>query len=124
MTAYTNQNISLTAGLTPTYNTASTTGDLVSVGNAERDQIYVKVGASGPTTLTIVPQVSSVYQDGVGQVTPPTLTYTIPATTEKAIGPFPAAYINSAGQVALAWSSITTVTFAVMTLPAVSRGFM
>ena len=126
MANVTTQNISLTAGITPTYNSASTGGDTVTIGNAERDYIHVKNAAASPVTLTIAPQVTSVYQDGVGNVTPASLSISIPATTgEKIIGPFPSAYINSSnGTVSLSWSSSTSVTFAALTLPAVSRGFM
>jgi hypothetical protein len=125
MATYSTQQASLTAGTTPTYNSANTSGDLVAVGTSERDYLHVKNAAASPVTLTIAPQVTSVYQDGVGQITPPTLSISIPATTgEKIIGPVPSAYINSAGQVALTWSSATSVTFAAITLPAVSRGYM
>ena len=124
MATFSTQNVSLSAGVTPTYNTPTLTGDLVNVGGTERDFLYVKVGASGPTTLTIAPQVTSVYQDGVGNITPPTLSFTISASTDRIVGPIPAAYINSAGQAALGWTNITTVTFAAITLPAASRGYM
>ena len=124
MATYSTQSIN-TAGVAPTYNAAGASGDLVAVGSQERDYIHVKNGGGSPITVTIAPQVTSVYQDGVGNITPPTISVSVPATTgERLIGPIPAAYINSAGQVAVTWSATASVTFAALTLTAVSRGYM
>ena len=113
------------AGVTPTYNTATTGGDKVAASLNERTYVHVKNAAASPVTLTIALQSGALYQDGVGMVTPSDLSISIPATTgEKIIGPIPQAYIGSDGNFNLAWSSATSVTFAAITLPALSRGYM
>ena len=124
MATITPQSASL-AGVTPTYNTASTGGDKVAVSRNERTYIHVKNAAASPITLTIALQSGAVQLDDVGLVTPSDISVSVPATTgEKIIGPIPNAYIGSDGNANLAWSSNTSVTFAAITVPALSRGYM
>jgi hypothetical protein len=97
-------------GLTPTYNAASAGGDTIPAG--ERLHIHVKNGSSAAITLTVTP---TFVEEGF---TPQPLTVSIAAGAESIIGPFPAAQFAavSTGEVALSWSAVTTVTFAVLDL--------
>lgn len=94
-------------GVAATYNAAAA-GDKVS-GAGDRVFITVKNGSGSPITLTITPTGNTGYN-----VALPVKTFSIAATGEKDI-PILASYANptDSNLVTLAWSSTTTVTWAV-----------
>ena len=122
MATYTPQNI-VPVGVAPIYHVAAAGGDKVAASGNERDYIHVKNGGGSGITVTIPAQVSSVYQDGVGNLTPADIAVAVGASGEEIIGPIPQAYIGADGNFNIMWSAVTSVTFATMRLPAVSRGF-
>ncbi|WP_127078349.1 hypothetical protein [Rhodomicrobium lacus] len=123
MTAYTPQKVT-PAGVTATYNSASTTGDKVPASGNERDILHVKNGAASAVTLTIAAQTTNTYQEGVGTQPVPDLVITVPASGDKFVGPIPQAYVGVDGTYNLSWSSSASVTFAPLQLPPVSRSFL
>lgn len=93
-------------GVAATYNAAAA-GDKVS-GPGDNVWITVKNGSGSPITLTITPPGNNAY--GVAY---PAKTFSIAATGEKDV-PILALYgdPSDSGNVALSWSSTTTVTWA------------
>lgn len=109
MATLTVQNAS-SAGLAPTY-VAVAASDVFA--NDGRTVIYVKNGGGSPDTVGIDSLVAcnqGFDHDGGGSVT---------NGTEKVFGPFPASrFNNSNGQVTVTHSFLTSVTCAVIRLPA------
>jgi len=115
MALLTVQNI-VAAGIAQTYGSASTSDTFTDDGT-ERTFIHVK-NSGTIKALTVVPAQATTNVPGVGPVTVPTMSVSIPGTTgDKMIGPFPAAYINSSGLVTVTLDSATGVTVAAIKLP-------
>jgi hypothetical protein len=122
------------AGRSPTSYAASSTAtgksracrsrkSLVAVGQNERDYLHIKNGAASAVTATIAPAVATIYQEGVGNVTVPSIQVTVAASGEEIVGPFPSAYIQADGTIGITWSSAASVTFAALRLNAVSKSY-
>lgn len=102
------------SGLTATYASASAGGDVVA--NDGNVFLHVKNASGSPITLTIAKQTSATINDTVyGKLTKADATATIAAGAEVLIGGFkPDAFNNSSGQIAISYSSATSVTIAAL----------
>jgi hypothetical protein len=115
MALLTVQNV-VAAGITPSY-AASTTSDTFADDGAERTFLHVKNTNAAIRTLTIAPAVASASVPGVGSVTIPSMSVTIPANTgDRMVGPFPPAYINTSGLVTATLDAAAGVTVAAIKL--------
>lgn len=95
------------AGLTPSYVAASAGGD--TFANNGRVMLHVKNGSASSITVTIVSArtCNFGYQHDI-QVT-------VPASSEKMIGPFPPErFNNDSGMVQVNYSAVTSVTVAAL----------
>jgi hypothetical protein len=121
MAALTPQSIAA-AGLTPSYSAASSGGDTVAAPSGdERTFLHVKNGGGSAQTVTINPvSPTSAKVPGVGQVAVPAISVSVPAGSEKMIGPIPAAYIDATGNINVGYSGVTSLTIAALRLPAAS----
>jgi hypothetical protein len=111
------------AGVAPTYNAASAGGDKVAATSNERDVLHVKNGGGSSVTVTIAAQVTSAYVEGAGTLTVPDLTVAVPATTGDRFIAIPSNYVGIDGTYNVSWSATTSVTFAGLQLPAISKSF-
>ena len=94
-------------GLTPAFAAAAAGGD--DFPNTGREFIVVKNGGGAPMTVTAVTP-----QTVAGSLTVSDEPYTIPASGERYIGPFPTGpFNNPQGRVSLTYSAVTTVTIGV-----------
>lgn len=106
MATLTVQQVTLT-GVTPTFVAAAAGGDVLT--NDGNTVIYVKNGGGSPITVTVTTPASIL---GVAIADPQV---SVTNGSEKVIGPFPPEIFNDAnGQVALAYSAVTSVTIAVV----------
>jgi hypothetical protein len=97
-------------GLSPTFGAAGVSGD--TFPNDGHTFIRVKNGSGSPITVTVAPA------RAVDGLTPAGRTVSIPATTgDVSIGPFPGDDYNTDGTASVSYSSVTTVTVAVVSLP-------
>lgn len=95
------------SGITPTYGAAASGGD--EFVNTGVEFIHIKNGDASPKVLTIVTQNVS---DGLAVAD---RTITVPATSEKMLGPFPiSVYNDSAAKVQLTYDAVSSVTIAVI----------
>lgn len=104
------------AGLDPAYSAVSAT-DKLKADSGERHFLHVKNGGGVSTTVTITAQKTTARVGGAGSVTISNMSVAIPAGEERLIGPFPEAYLDTAGDVNIAYSATTSVTAAAFTLP-------
>lgn len=98
------------AGTTPTYNAASGGGDKIT--NPQGTVVIVRNAGGAPITVTVAAQ-ATLPNGG----TYPSLVVSVPATTGERwllLGP---EYTDSNGQANLAWSGVTSVTFACINNP-------
>lgn len=117
MAALTVQTI-VAAGLAPSYAAASAGGDTIANDSQKNTFLHVKNASGGAITVTIAPAQSSVNVADVGAVTVPSMVVSVPATTgDRMIGPFPAAYTDANGNVAVTYSAVTSLTVAAVKLP-------
>lgn len=110
MAAY-NAEASAIAGLVPTFHAAALTDVLNQ--NDGRVVLYVKNGSGGSINVTIDDPTSAAPVGSAGFN--PDAVIAVPATSEKVIGPFPVNRFTES--VGLAFSAITTVTWAAIRLP-------
>lgn len=112
----------LVSGLAPAYVAASAGGDTIAAPwGDERTFLHVKNGDVASMTVTINPvSPTSIKAPGVGHVAVPAISVSVGAGSEKMIGPIPAAYVDAAGKVNVAYSAVTSVTVAALRLPAAS----
>lgn len=97
------------AGLTPSYGSAAAGGDKVSLG-ASNIFLHVKNGGGSPITVTLTTQANN-YKG----LTVPDRTVSVAASGEKMIGPIdPALHSDTNNQVAIGYSSVTSVTVAAL----------
>ncbi|MDX2277717.1 MAG: hypothetical protein NW206_19880 [Hyphomonadaceae bacterium] len=76
-----------------------------------RTFLRVKNASGGAIVVTVEAQQASVNAPGIGTVTVPDITVSVPATTgDKLIGPFGAAYIDSSGYCHVTYASVTSLT--------------
>jgi hypothetical protein len=97
------------AGIVPSL-AAVNTGDTVADDGTARTFLEVANGAGAPITVTIPAQQASVVVPGVGLLAVADITVTVANGARKLIGPFSRAYINTAGNVTVNYSSTTTIT--------------
>lgn len=100
------------SGLTPSYAAGSAT-DTYLIPNNGRVFLHVKKTGAGDCTVTVVTP------NTTDTLALADYTATVLATVgDKMIGPFPMSiYNNSAGQIAVTFSEVTGLTFAVLRLP-------
>ena len=110
MAALTVDNIAL-AGLVATYN-AVNSAETINISNDERVFLHVKNADASPTTVTITAVKTSVPVHGVGTLTVADEDIVVGAGAEAFIGPFTQGYIGPNGDVAVAYSSTTSITAA------------
>lgn len=109
------------AGFTSALVAAAGGGDLVPDDGNERTYVEVLNGSGASINVTVAPVETSRNVGGIGSVTIPSIVVAVAAGARKKIGPFPSAYRNSSGQVALAYSAVTTVTVGAFSLPRTSN---
>lgn len=122
MAAITLQTIAA-AGIGPTYQAATASDAVAGAPGDETVFIHAKNTNAATATVTINPvSPTTVKVPGVGTVTIPAISVTVPATTgDRMIGPIPAAYIDATGTITLANSgTITNLTLAAIRLPRAS----
>lgn len=108
-------------GIATSYQAASSAGDSFNNPTDERTFVHVRNGAASAITVTIAPiKATGVKVAGYGLLTAPTRSVTVPAAGDAMIGPFPPAYNDASNNVALAYSSATSVTVGAFRLPAQS----
>lgn len=104
------------AGIAITYASAAGGGDVVD--NADgKTLLHVKNGSGGSINVTVTAQTTSIsVPQGEAEVSNKVIA--VAAGAEKIIGPFEAAWFNNAsGQLAITYSSATTVTIATYKMP-------
>jgi len=95
------------SGLTPSYEAANADGNYFA--NSGNEFFHVKNGDSSPHTVTIQTPNTVDGLEIADRVV------TVPATSEKMIGPFPAGtYNDGSGNVNLSYDDITSMTIAVL----------
>lgn len=114
MAALTIQSIAK-AGLSPVYDAAAD-GDTIANPTDERTFLHVKNGGASSITATIPAVLASIHDPDVGTVDVPDLAVAVPAGEERMIGPFPAAYVDSSGNVTVNYSAVASVTAAALRL--------
>lgn len=113
------QNINLN-GLAPAYVAANAGGDtFVNPQGANAPFAHIKNGSASAITVTVTRQITSANVQGEGSVPLANLSVSIPANSDKMIGPFPQTFNNASGQVALAYSAVASVTVAVINQPVI-----
>ncbi|MFP5515467.1 MAG: hypothetical protein ACLGJC_20575 [Alphaproteobacteria bacterium] len=119
MAQLTAQNTSET-GAALTYSPASSTGD--SFTNTGAEVAHVKNGGGSSIIVTVKSRNTTPDVPGYGPVSKPDRTITVPAGSDRLIGPFPPKAFNEAatGRVSLTFSSTTSVTAAVIAVRAAS----
>lgn len=108
----------LAAGLTPAYS-AVNSEDKVKQPTDQRLFLHVKNGGVGSINVTIPAVQTSVRTPSGGLMTVANLVVAVGAGAEKMIGPFPPAYVDSAGDVTIQYSGTSSVTANAFTLPRV-----
>jgi hypothetical protein len=109
MAALTVQTIAA-AGVTPSYGSANGGGDTMADDGKENNFLHVKNGGGGSINVTIAAVNTSKEVPGYGDLTVSNMVVAVGAGAEAMIGPFPRAYINSSGNVAITYSGVTSVT--------------
>jgi hypothetical protein len=105
------------AGIVPSYDAAAGGGDTFDNPNGDV-LLHVKNGGGGSINVTITAQQTTVKKSGFGDVTAGNLVVAVGAGAEKMIGPFPTLkYNNSASEVAVGYSGVTSVTVAAVRVP-------
>jgi hypothetical protein len=97
------------AGIVPSLAQVNT-GDTVADDGTARTFLEVANGAGAPITVTVPAQQTTIVVPGVGSLTVSDITVSVTNATRKLIGPFSRAYINTAGNVTVNYSSTTTIT--------------
>ncbi len=118
MAALTIQDVVL-GGLAPSYSAVALADTMKVNAQEERHFLHVKNGSGVSVNVTITAVKTSVNVKGVGDLVVADKVIAVGAGADKMIGPFPEAYIETDGNVAIAYSAITSVTAAALKLPAV-----
>lgn len=105
------------AGLLATYAACAGGGDVVD--NADGlTFLHVKNGSGGSITVTVTAQVAAFQTPGMGPMTKANVAVAIGAAAEKFLGPFAKqAFNTAAGQLAITYSAVTSLTIAAVRLP-------
>lgn len=87
--------------------------------NDGRTLLIVKNGSGSTVTVTVTAQKTSANVSGLGAVTKSDASGTVADGAEKAFGPFPTrAYNDADGQAHIGYSATTSVTVALLRVPA------
>ena len=114
MAALTVQNITET-GAAVNYASAAGGGDTAENGGSMF--LHIKNGSGSEMTVTITAQTTSVDSSAYGDLTKANATLAIAGAAEGIIGPFPTLAYNNADQnVAITYSSATSITIAAFTI--------
>jgi hypothetical protein len=116
MAALTLQTIDIN-GIVPAY-AAVNASDTVKVNTAQRNFLHVKNGGGGSINVTLVAVKTTAKVPGVGVVTIGDEVIAVTSGSEKIIGPFPEAFMDTDGTVTINYSGTTSVTAGVFSLPA------
>lgn len=98
-----------TTGTTPAFAAADAAGDKVLPN--DRGLFYIKNGGAGAVTVTVATPGLTKYGAEL-----PDISVSIAAGAEGAIGPFPSDLSGSDGYVSIAYSGVTSVTRAALTV--------
>lgn len=99
------------SGLAESFTAATaTTGDTFPEDGKQETFLEVNNGSGASIDVTITAIETSVVVSKVGPVTVTDKTIAVGAGARKIIGPFPKAYVNSAGLVKATCSAVTSVT--------------
>lgn len=90
--------------------TSAANGDTVADDGTSRTFVEVANGGGSSINVTVPAQQTSVVVPGVGSLTVADIVVAVANGARKLIGPFSRAYINTAGNVTLNYSSVTSVT--------------
>ena len=106
----------LSSGLTPAYAAGDAAETYLIPNNGD---VFVHVKKTGLNNCTV----TVVTPNTVGGLAITDYTATVVATTgDKMLGPFdPAIYNNTAGQISMTFSEVTSLTFAVLRFPSMRR---
>lgn len=96
-------------GLTPSLSAAAN-GDTVADDGTARTYVEVANGGGGSINVTVPAQQASVQVPGAGVLAIADIVIAVAAGARKLIGPFTRAYINTAGNVTLNYSGVSSVT--------------
>lgn len=118
MAAVSSQTI-VPAGIVPTY-AAANASDTIAMDDAENTYIHVKNGGGSSINVTVTAQETSRRVPGIGNVTISNLVVAVANGAEKIIGPFSKAFIDSSGNLNVAFSATSSVTYGAFKLPRVS----
>ena len=103
------------SGISPTYTATDVAGDFVD--NGGNTFLHFINADELETTITITAQTTSVDNQLYGDLTKANATLVLAASSEGFIGPFPtAAYSNDDQQIAITYSSVTSLTVAALYL--------
>ncbi len=97
--------------------TAAAAGDTIKEDGLQRTFLAVENGSGSSVDVTITAQDTTAKAPGVGEVTVSDMVVSVPASGNRFIGPFPAAFIDASGNVAVGYSDETSVTVAALRLP-------
>lgn len=100
------------AGLAASFVSAAGGGDLVPDDGNERTYLEVVNGSGGAINVTVTAQETSRNVPGIGTVTIADKVVSVANGARTKIGPFPSAYRNASGQVAISYSGVSSVTVA------------
>ncbi len=108
------------AGLNPSYAAAASGGDTAK-NEAGDTFLHVKNGDASAHTVTVTAQRTSQTVQGMGAMTKANVQVSVPASGERMIGPFaPLAFNDANNDIAITYSSVTSVTVAAVKLPRVA----
>ncbi|MDZ7824503.1 MAG: hypothetical protein U5K75_11035 [Ahrensia sp.] len=99
------------AGAALTY-TAVTASDTVLVASGERTFVHVKNASAAATNVTILAVTTLVRVPGVARLVMGSQLITVPANSDRLIGPIPPAFVNALGSATLTFSATASVTIA------------
>lgn len=111
MATLTLQNLGL-GGIAPSFASAAAGGDVFPNASDERTFFWVENGSGASINVTFTAQRTSQAVPGAGALTIPDKVVAVPANARRLVGPFPEAYNNSDGRVAVSYSAVTSVTVA------------
>ena len=119
MALLTVQNI-VEAGIVPTYAAAAGGGDTFPNPEDQSTFLVVINGGGGSINVTLTSQIATASVPGVGNVALSDRVVAVANGTTRFIGPLPPRFNNAAGQVAVTYSGVTSVTVAAVRLPKVA----
>ncbi len=108
------------AGLAPVYSAAAAGGDQFANVADGRTFLHAKNAGGGALTVTAVRQRTSLNVPGEQPITLGNIAVSVPLTNgDRMIGPFPESFNDINGNVQLTYSGVTSLTVAVVRVPAI-----